>query len=59
MTHAEPGQQGYHHVNCQPADYWISLMRGRGFLFDQAATEYSRKLAPQTHWERSGLVFTR
>ena len=59
MTHAEPGQQGYHHVNCQPAEYWIDRMRARGFQFSQVLTEHSRKLAPRTHWERSGLVFTR
>jgi cyclopropane fatty-acyl-phospholipid synthase-like methyltransferase len=59
MTHAEPGQQGYHHVNCQPAEYWISRMRARGFRLDQELTDHSRKLAPRTHWERSGLVFVR
>ena len=59
MTHAEPGQLGYHHVNCQPAEYWIARMRGRGFLFDEEKTATSRRLAPQTHWERSGLVFVR
>jgi SAM-dependent methyltransferase len=23
LTHARPGQQGYHHVNCQEPGYWI------------------------------------
>lgn len=30
MTHAVPGQGGHHHVNCQPAEYWIEQMERRG-----------------------------
>ena len=59
MTHAVPNQLGYHHVNCQPAEYWIEHMRARGFKLDEALTEASRELAPYTHWQRSGLVFVR
>jgi SAM-dependent methyltransferase len=31
MTHAEPGQLGYHHVNCKERSYWISLLEEYGF----------------------------
>jgi len=31
VTHAEPGQAGYHHVNCQTSDYWIQKFQEQGF----------------------------
>ena len=31
MTHGTPGQGGYHHVNCQPMEYWINIMQKNGF----------------------------
>ncbi len=30
MTHALPGQGGHHHVNEQPASYWIAHLHRRG-----------------------------
>lgn len=30
MTHAVPGQGGHHHVNLQPAEYWIDHLSRRG-----------------------------
>lgn len=33
MTFAGPGQAGYHHVNCKPADYWISKIEPLGYTF--------------------------
>jgi hypothetical protein len=35
ITHAIPGQDGYHHVNCQPPEYWIGRMRVRGFRMSE------------------------
>lgn len=31
MTHAFPGQPGWHHVNCQHASYWLNVMEQNGF----------------------------
>lgn len=31
MTHALPGQAGWHHVNCQATEYWIHVMNAFGF----------------------------
>lgn len=31
MTHAVPGQPGFHHVNCQEAKYWIDIFSEYGF----------------------------
>lgn len=62
MTHAEPGQPGHHHVNCQPASYWIDVMADAGFRFDEAFTQDARARAalntyPINHFARSGLAF--
>lgn len=62
MTHAEPGQQGWHHVNCQTADYWKGALAACGFAFDPELTAVTRELAdlnldPYNHFLRSGLAF--
>lgn len=47
MTHAVPGQNGHHHVNLQPADYWIYLMQENGFDFLEEETMAMRKIGIQ------------
>lgn len=37
-TAAKPGEPGHHHVNCQPAAYWISKFAEHGFIFDLVNT---------------------
>jgi hypothetical protein len=64
MTHAEPGQQGYHHVNCQPADYWKGALAAIGYQYDETLTSKARRLAglnlnPYNHFRRAGLAFRR
>jgi len=59
MTHARPGQPGWHHVNCQPADYWIARIERLGFRFDEALTARTRDAAESGHFQRSGLAFVR
>lgn len=65
MTHAFPGQGGWHHVNCREADYWVGVMAGAGYAFDPALTEVARELAAKeppgesNHFARSGLAFVR
>lgn len=60
MTHALPGQAGWHHVNCRPPAYWIEHMRRRGFRVAEATTASLRAQAESGSWfARSGLVFTR
>ncbi len=39
MTHALPGQPGYHHVNCQPSEYWIHQFASRGFRYLEDETK--------------------
>ncbi|MEO0436663.1 MAG: class I SAM-dependent methyltransferase [Pseudomonadota bacterium] len=59
MTAAPPGQPGWHHVNCQPADYWIRLLEPLGLRFDADLTQAARKQAEDGHFARQGLAFTR
>lgn len=62
MTHAEPGQKGYHHVNCQPSTYWIAKMAECGYAHLELDTERVRMLGSADsahHLARSGLVFGR
>jgi hypothetical protein len=64
MTHAEPGQQGHHHVNCQPASYWQGAMAAIGYELDDVLTSNARHFAgknpnPYNHFARSGLAFVR
>jgi SAM-dependent methyltransferase len=62
MTHAVPGQKGYHHVNCQPSQYWIDHFDQRGYRLLQAESEQLRKLAGQDggkHIARNGMLFVR
>jgi SAM-dependent methyltransferase len=62
MTHALPGQPGHHHVNCQPAEYWIDLMGRRGFTLERSQDAYRAISAKEdfpTYFSASGLVFVR
>jgi hypothetical protein len=45
MTHGVPGQGGYHHVNCQPMEYWVSVLSDNGFVLLEEETHYCRNLS--------------
>lgn len=38
FTAAGPNQDGHHHVNCQPKDYWLDLFARHGIIEDERAT---------------------
>lgn len=61
MTHALPGQGGYHHVNCQPPEYWTECMAKRGYALSED-NELIREIAGKdqtwNYFMHSGLVFT-
>jgi SAM-dependent methyltransferase len=63
MTHALPGQSGYHHVNCQPSGYWIEHIERRGYAFLPLETEQGKaKIVASGTWTyfvKSGLIFQR
>lgn len=56
MTFAIPGQPGYHHVNCQPQEYWVKRMAERGFVFLEEDSVALRKLLfkPDGSWQPNG-----
>jgi len=49
MTHAVPGQPGYHHVNCQNPEYWIHVFDKIGFKFLEKESLELRDILPT--WE--------
>jgi SAM-dependent methyltransferase len=44
MTHAVPGQGGHHHVNEQPAKYWVDLLAKNGLAYNPQVTMALRKI---------------
>lgn len=63
MSHAHPGQSGYHHVNCQPAAYWIERLKALGYEFLAEETEIGKSCIIATgawsYFVASGLIFRR
>lgn len=62
MTHAVPGQPGYHHVNCQDSEYWITHLQNRNFLLLEEDSKEIQKLADRDkarHISRNGMLFVR
>jgi len=60
MSHAVPGQPGFHHVNCQTWDYWVDKMLRVGMHLLPIDTDRVRNFARQDgadHLARSALVF--
>jgi SAM-dependent methyltransferase len=43
MTHGVPGQPGFHHVNCQPAQYWIDMFKQYDFEYLENDTMILRR----------------
>ena len=44
ITYAEPGQDGHHHVNCQPKEYWIENLKRYGLRYDEQLTNELREV---------------
>ena len=59
MTHATPGQPGWHHVNCQEPEYWQAHLGSIGFEINKPLTEQSRWVARTGLYAWSGTVFHR
>lgn len=60
MTHAVPGQGGFHHVNLQSSEYWIDHFERRGCSFLHEDTRRVRELARldgAQYLQMTGLVF--
>lgn len=57
MTHAVPNQEGYHHVNCQPSEYWINKIEKLGFKHDNELSLYLRSITDKMHVKNTLLYF--
>lgn len=44
FTAAAPEQPGYHHVNCQPQEYWRLKFISQGLKYDEALTHQLRSV---------------
>lgn len=61
MTHAKPGQVGYHHVNLQPSEYWVEHLSKRGCSLLAEDTRRVRAIAQQEgapYLAETGLLFS-
>lgn len=61
MTAAPPGQEGKHHINTQPKEYWRLKFDSRGMYYDKDGTEELRELieVEQTTWIPNNLMVFR
>ena len=62
MTHAVPGQKGYHHVNCQNSDYWINHLSKKSYTLLEEDSVIIRNLADRDkarHISRNGMLFSK
>jgi SAM-dependent methyltransferase len=63
MTHAVPGQGGHHHVNEQPAEYWIERVEALGYTYLPEETAHGKELIENTgqwtYFVGTGLIFER
>lgn len=59
MSHALPGVEGHHHVNCQPKEYWLSQFAEYGFVFEPELTVGFRKNSSMERdfVRETGLIF--
>jgi SAM-dependent methyltransferase len=58
VTHATPGQAGFHHVNCQSDEYWIRKFAEYGFTFQEEETKVLRRTDRwKAAWGRRSLMF--
>lgn len=58
ITHAEPGQGGFHHVNCRTTKYWIDQFGKHGFRYVDDETQRLRRTDHwRANWGRRTLTF--
>jgi SAM-dependent methyltransferase len=62
FTAAPPGQDGHHHVNCRPIQYWIDMFNDHGMILDGDKTRRLRdrweSLRRLSHMYYNLAVFT-
>jgi hypothetical protein len=59
MTFATPGQDGWHHVNCQPKEYWIDILDKAGYQYLERETEHAKQISRDGWFKKNGLLFVK
>jgi 2-polyprenyl-3-methyl-5-hydroxy-6-metoxy-1,4-benzoquinol methylase len=59
MTFATPGQDGWHHVNCQPKEYWIDILDKAGYQCLERETEHAKQISRNGWFKKNGLLFVK
>lgn len=60
MTHGLPGQIGWHHVNCQPTEYWLDHLKIRGYDLLEEESKILKELSRDSkHINETGMLFRR
>ena len=62
MTAAGPGQDGHHHVNCQPSEYWVEKLASKGYRLSHENDHFRQIAAGEPgfkYFAATGLVFLR
>lgn len=61
VTHAMPGQRGWHHVNCRSAQYWSRIFRAWGFTWNERQNMRLRMRSTMhgKYSRRTGVLITR
>lgn len=60
MTHGLPGQTGWHHVNCQPTEYWLDHLKIRGYDLLEEESKILKELSRDSkHITETGMLFRR
>lgn len=50
ISAAPPGQHGHHHVNCQPAEYWVEKFNRQGYMRQMLKElAWQNELRPHAH----------
>lgn len=57
ITHALPGQGGYHHTNEKEDSYWIEKICKEGFKFKFEKSMKYRELGDGWYFKQSGMIF--
>lgn len=59
LTYAPPGFGGHHHVNEQPEEYWLDVMKKYGFKYDQQTTQEVRNASTLNLKKKSRKAFVK
>ena len=59
LTHALPGKNGHHHVNCRPPDYWKRKLAQHGLVYCDELTHKARQASTMRRdfVRETGMVF--